>query len=319
MKKSLARFLAPIIDVVLAPLMVLVAILARLHLRLGARAPMSRRALDKAGIGVMRHHYYQPMTLVSDLRRPLDEERKIPGLDLNESGQLALIDHFHYREELETFPDAPVADEYYYRNEAFEAGDAEMLYNIIRHFKPRRFLEVGCGFSTLMTQAALAKNKSDDPTYDCEHILIEPFEQPWLERLGVEVIRTKVEEVNPTLFSALARNDVVFIDSSHVIRPQGDVLFEYLEVLGTLAPGVLIHVHDIFTPRDYPHDWIINRRYMWNEQYLLEAFLAFNRDFEVLAANNWLKHNHAEKLTQATPVMLREPDREPGSFWFQRK
>jgi len=96
------------------------------------------------------------------------------------------------------------------------------------------------------------------------------------------------------------------------------VLHEYLYLLGLLKPGVIVHAHDIFTPRDYPAEWIIERRYLWNEQYLLEAFLSFNKSFEVLAAVNYLAHEHRSELLRACPVFAEQPDREPGSFWFRK-
>ena len=79
-------------------------------------------------------------------------------------------------------------------------------------------------------------------------------------------------------FAKDKKNDILFIDSSHIIRPQGDVLFEYLEILPILNPGVVVHIHDIFSPKDYLDNWIINDHLFWNEQYLLEAFLSFNNN-----------------------------------------
>ena len=120
------------------------------------------------------------------------------------------------------------------------------------------------------------------------------------------------------IFEDLKANDILFIDSSHVIRPQGDVLHEYLQILGRLAPGVLIHVHDIFTPYDYIPEVVITDRRMWDQQYLLEAFLCFNRSFEVIGALNWLNREQRGLLTEACPVLVQEQAREPCSFWLRR-
>ena len=151
-----------------------------------------------------------------------------------------------------------------------------------------------------------------------EPVRIEPFEQPWLERLGARVLRERVELCPTGIFAALEANDILFIDSSHIIRPQGDVVHEILYLFGMLQPGALIHVHDIFTPRDYPPDYILRDRWLWNEQYLLEGFLSFNDSFEVLAAVNWLSHNHRDRLLEACPVLLEQPESEPRSFWLRR-
>ena len=150
----------------------------------------------------------------------------------------------------------------------------------------------------------------------CKHICIEPYEMLWLERLPVEVFRSKVEDMDISTFKSLEANDILFIDSSHIIRPQGDVLFEFLHVLPVLKPGVIVHVHDVFSPKDYPKTWIIDKHSLWNEQYLLEAFLSCNDKFRILGAVNFLKHQYAEALGQKCPNTAKSPDEEPGSFWM---
>jgi predicted O-methyltransferase YrrM len=319
MANTLKKVVGPLLDIALLPAALLMAPVANVMARLGGDAPRSRALFDRAGVGLVRHHYYQPLVFPSDLRLDLSAPRTISGFDLNETGQLALIDRFRYRDELLAIPlekQAPL--EFFYHNGGYEAGDAEYLYNIIRLFKPRRIVEIGCGSSTLMARRAILQNKSEDAAYACDHVCIEPFEQPWLEQLGVTVMREMVETCPVAMFDALGENDILFIDSSHVIRPQGDVLHEYLFLLGRLAPGVLVHVHDIFTPFDYPDAWVRQERRMWNEQYLLEAFLCFNSAFEPIGAVNWLSHVHRDRLGDACPVLVREPWCEPGAFWLRR-
>jgi hypothetical protein len=315
LKTSAARA----IDVAVAPATLLLAPLVVGLARLRAKAPLSRSILDRFGVALVQHHYYQPIVFPGDLRGDLGAERELPGLDMNEAGQLALIGQFRWREELLAIPrKKPSEDGFGYVNGFFESGDAEILFDMIRHFRPRRIVEVGCGQSTLMARLAIGANRREDPAYACEHTCIEPFERPWLERLDVRVIREQVELCPTGIFTALEANDVLFVDSSHIIRPQGDVVHEFLHLFGLLGPGVLVHVHDIFTPRDYLPDYVVRERWLWNEQYLLEAFLSFNTSFEVLAAMNWLSHNHRDKLAEACPMLLAEPGREPGSFWFRR-
>ncbi len=138
----------------------------------------------------------------------------------------------------------------------------------------------------------------------------------WLERTGVSIIRKKIEDVDKVLFSELGENDILFIDSSHIIRPQGDVLFEYLELLPSLSKGVIVHIHDIFSPKDYRDDWMRKEVKFWNEQYLLEAFLTSNRDWKIIGALNFLHHNYFENLRDKCAFLT--PDREPGSFYIQK-
>lgn len=263
--------------------------------------------------------FTNPLVYAEDLLYPLDRERDVAGFDLNVEEQLRLLTKLDYGDELDKVPiDSDRKDTFHYHNGAFESGDAEYLYNMIRHFSPRRIMEIGSGYSTLMARAAIEKNISEDSDYICEHTCIEPYQMPWLESTGATILRKRVEECDLEIFDELGENDILFIDSSHIIRAQGDVLFEYLEILGRLGNGVLIHVHDIFLPRDYPADWLFKQYRFWNEQYLLEAFLAFNRDFSVIGALNYLWHNHRRELESVCPMLATEPDREPGSFWFRR-
>jgi hypothetical protein len=269
------------------------------------------------GILPVLDHYYQPMiNPKKHLTKSLRDDREIKGIDFNAEEQLNLLIKFNYNEELLTFPLNKKKDiEFYYNNGSYCSGDAEYLYNMIRHFKPNRIIEIGSGFSTLMVRNAITNNKLDNSNYICHHICIEPYEKPWLEKLEVELIRKKVENIDKSFFQKLELNDILFIDSSHIIRPQGDVLFEYLELLPTLKSGVLIHVHDIFTPKDYLNEWVYNHA-LWNEQYLLEAFLTFNLEFRIIGALNYLTHNHRKEFSGKCPIFATQPGREPGAFWM---
>lgn len=202
-------------------------------------------------------------------------------------------------------------------NGAFESGDAEYWYQLIRATKPQRIIEIGSGSSTLMAIKAVEKNFNDAPSSErCEHICIEPYEMPWLEEVAVSVVRKKVENLELSFFAKLQENDILFIDSTHIIRPQGDVLFEYLQLLPSLKKGVIVHIHDIFSPKNYPHQWLQDEVRFWNEQYLLEAFLTHNRDWRIVGALNYLRHNHYDKLKMVAPSLT--PEREPGSFYIQK-
>jgi hypothetical protein len=307
------------LDLALVPFAFVAGYVMKAAARLDHRTPKSQAMLDRLGVNVIRRHYYTPLVNAADLHRPLEEERPLPGLDLNVAGQLALVAEFDFADELRAFPEEPTGPGYFYGNGAYAWGDAELLYDMIRHFRPSQIVEIGSGYSTLMACAAIDANQRADRTYACKQVCIEPYQMPWLETLNVEVVRERVELVDRSLFSTLRSGDILFIDSSHVIRPQGDVVTEFLEILPTLAPGVVVHVHDVFTPRDYPRQWVVEERRLWNEQYLLEAFLSFNSDFEVIAALNWLSHHHRDRLVKAVPMLMERPGHEPGAFWFRRK
>jgi len=286
------------------------------------RMPVSEKIFMAVGVLPIRDHYYQPMINPKKyLQKPLNDPRVLPGIEWNIEEQLSLIGNFHYQDELRLVPkeekDAK-ALAFYYNNPSLCAADAEFLYNIIRHFKPRRVIEVGCGYSTRMAVRAEKKNEAENAENACLHICIEPYEMPWLEKMEVEVMRSKVEDVPLATFSQLEAGDILFIDSSHIIRPQGDVLFEFLELLPTLKPGVLIHVHDVFSPRDYLEAWVVDQHIQWNEQYLLEAFLSFNDRFRIIGAVNLLKNDYGKALEEKCPVTAERPEEQPGSFWMIR-
>jgi predicted O-methyltransferase YrrM len=279
--------------------------------------PKVQRMQDRIGVHIRGDHYYEPTYSERDLPTVTSTPRALPGIELNEVVQLKLLSQFTYAAELREIPlDPPGVGQFGYHNEMYSFGDAEIYYSMIRLHKPKRIIEIGSGNSTLMARRAIEKNVTEDPDYRCEQICIEPYEMPWLEASGVTVIRERVETISLSVFSALQAGDFLFVDSSHIIRPWGDVLREVHEIFPMLKPGVFVQVHDIFTPFDYPEHWLRRERRLWNEQYLLEAFLAFNSRFDVICAANWLKHMHWDAFCEACPLMLDHPEQDPGAFWM---
>ncbi|MHB1920917.1 MAG: class I SAM-dependent methyltransferase [Chitinophagaceae bacterium] len=322
--KSLKKFLkrlAPALDIFLSPLVFLSALLMKMVRRCGIqRMPLSRLIFRETGIFPLQDHYYEPLFQPKKLKKELHQIRRLPGIHWNDSEQLALLEQFHYLHELEEIPlEKPPALSFYSANLYLGPGDGEFLYQMIRHFQPAKIVEVGCGFSTLMAMRAVQKNRESHPGYHCELIGIEPYEVPWLEQLPIRVMRQSAETVDHQVYLGLEAHDILFIDSSHMIRPQGDVLLLILEILPQLKSGVIIHFHDIFSPTDYPKEWITQEMRFWNEQYLLEAFLSFNPDFRILGALNYLRIFFPEKLFGVCPVLAKFPQKVPGSFWIQRK
>ena len=209
--------------------------------------------------------------------------------------------------------------DYYYENESYGAGDADYMYSMIRTIKPRRIIEIGSGFSTLIALKAIDKNREENSDYKCEMTCIEPYEFNWLEQTSANIIRNELENVDIGLFKTLKENDFLIIDSTHMIKPGGDVLKEYLEIIPLLNQGVYIHIHDIFTPRDYPVEWLVNENRFWNEQYLLEAMLIGNSSYEVVGGVNYLYHNYFELIADKFPILYEKKGLEPGSFWIRRR
>ena len=310
----------PLLDVLLSPFTLFSSILlfAIRKIRV-SNMPISKKIFKAVGVFPITNHYYEPLFDDRKLKLPLDKDRSIPGIKWNNEAQLSLLEKFNYQDELNRIPWNKTGElSFFFNNPSLGPGDAEYLYCMIRHFKPGRIIEIGSGYSTLMAKEAIESNKRENSLYNCEQICIEPYEMPWLEKTGVQVIRKLVENVDVSFFSSLQNNDILFIDSSHMIRPQGDVLYEFLQILPSLNPGVVIHIHDIFSPKDYTKKHIVDDVLFWNEQYLLEAFLSCNRDFAIIGALNYLKTHFPDKLNAKMPVLRNHSNHVPGSFWIKK-
>jgi hypothetical protein len=317
-RRRIADAVAPVIDLALVVFVVPAALLLKFVRWVGlSRLGIIRAVLKRIGLLPVRNHYYEPFVIENDLFRPLNRQRNLPGIDLNVQGQLSFLSTLTFENELKDL-DSPLAGPHDFRfgNGLFESGDAEYLYQVIRRLRPTSVFEIGSGNSTKMALAAIRRNASEDAGLECRHVCIEPYSAPWLENSGVKVLRERVEDIDVSLFRELGRNDLLFIDSSHVIRPQGDVITEYLEILPILRPGVVVHIHDVFTPRDYLDKWVFESMLLWDEQYLMEAFLSNNANWKIIGALNFLKHEHFDALKRACPYMSLA--REPGSFYIER-
>lgn len=321
MKNLIIRIL-PFIEWLFLPAIFISGVVLKMYRRIGSNnLRQSTNILKQIGVFPIRDHYYEPLFNDRHLKRNLRQPRELSGIDFNENAQLELLKQLKYQVDFNDFvsheKDKPDIYAFRLENDSFCSGDAEFLFNFIRYFKPKKIIEVGCGTSTKIIQSAISLNEKEKNII-CNHVCIEPYEQPWLENFPkIKLLREKIENLDLNLFRDLQSNDLLFIDSSHMIRPQGDVLHEYLSIIPNLQKGVFVHVHDIFTPYDYLDLWVRDQVRFWNEQYLLEALLTGSNKFEVIAALNFLKHKHYNKLREVCPYLSK--DREPGSFYFRIK
>lgn len=274
---------------------------------------------DGWGYHVRPIHYYQPLPDFRTITEQAAARRRVsPAIDFDLDGQRRLVARLagHYQSELAELAATGAFD---FGNDYFAGFDASLYYALIRDLRPRHVIEIGAGMSTRIADQALRRNRTAGHHGDM--ICIEPFPQPrlTLDMPAVTLIDQPVEAVPLEQFDVLQANDILFIDSSHAVKFGGDVCREFLEILPRLQRGVWIHVHDIFFPRDYPARWLIDQREAFTEQYLLEAFLAFNREFHVKAANFWLAGEFADEVKALVPESAwRSDDRGRGSFWMQR-
>ncbi len=273
---------------------------------------------QKRGLHVQKAHFYSPIPDTTQLK-PLTWKRRADedgGFDLAENAQLALLKKLSaFSHELEDIQEADTDPTHYaWKNPAFWPGDGAAYYSMIRKLGAQRIVEVGGGFSTRLAARAALKNGA-------ELTCIEPFpmaslqgELPGLTRL----IKRPVQDVPLEEFDKLRANDILFIDSTHVSKIGSDVNHLYLRVIPRLAPGVVIHVHDIFLPWDMPRAWVMEKKIFWNEQYLLQALLTCNPSFEVLLGNQFLSRLHPEAFRTAFPCIPAHYAPGGVSFWFRR-
>jgi predicted O-methyltransferase YrrM len=254
-------------------------------------------------------HFYSPLTSAADAGRILPWS-DAPGVDLNEGGQLQLAAR------LQPLLAEPTAGPRYTTDNAmFGAADAAVFRAMLAHLRPARLLEVGSGYST-----ALALDEADTRAAlsGLAITCVEPYPDRLLRLLRpgdaarVRLLRQPVQELGLAVYEQLGPGDVLFIDSTHVVKAGSDVIWLFLHVLPRLPAGVTVHVHDVFWPFGYPQEWLAQRR-DWTEAYLLHAFLIGNASWEIAFFPSWLWQCHPE----AVPERLRRE--QPGSIWLRRR
>lgn len=197
-----------------------------------------------------------------------------------------------YETLFEKFKSGSNNDNFSFNNHFYRSPDAEVLYAIVRLFEPSRIVEVGSGHSTLLFRHAIV-----DGSLNTILTSIDPFPRREVANHADKVIRAKLEDLTDlSVFSNLKKNDILFIDSSHEIEIANDVLKLYLTIIPSLNPGVIIHIHDVFLPYDYPKQWIVESRWNWMEQYLVQAMLQSSKEFDVLWCGHYLQQTRSDIL-----------------------
>jgi hypothetical protein len=268
---------------------------------------------DKLGFYIRPIHFYDPLPDFSKITKEKILQRRVsPCIEWRIESMLEML------EKIASFKDEVVQLEF---SQGFGGLDGASYYAMIRYLKPSKVIEIGSGGSTIIASLAMTKNQQEG--VPGKIICIEPYPRPILkdDSLNIELIIEKAENVNTSFFEQLGAGDILFIDSTHTVKFNSDVCKEILEILPTLSSGSYIHFHDIFIPYDYPPVFLIDRRIGWNEQYMLEAFLAYNSAFEVVLANHWLSVDYPEKVAELFPEVLNweTPYHRCGSFWMHKK
>jgi predicted O-methyltransferase YrrM len=290
-----------------------------------ATTPQSAAAPGDAGVKlfVPPGHFYSPVVDPAQIRaaaaRVFDRTRAVRGIDLREAAQLAFVDAIARHTAGLDFPDERgPAHRYFYRNGAFSYGDANVFAAMLQEYRPRRLIEVGSGYSSALALDIVESRLG----WATACTFIEPY--PTLlnsllsdaDRARVTILPQPVQDVDLTVFDALEAGDMLFIDTTHVVKTGSDVLHHFENVLPRLRPGVVIHVHDIFHPFEYPEPWVLDLNLSWNELYYVRAFLADNPHYEILFFNNFMATHHAEAMARACPPFMRDSG---SSFWMRKR
>jgi predicted O-methyltransferase YrrM len=268
-----------------------------------------------------RDHYYSPIPVVAEVQRRehliFDRQcRSIPGIDLCEDQQLALLEQFRaYGEEL-PFSERPSADSrYWLDNRFFPYSDGVFYYSLIRHCRPKRVIEIGSGYSSAVFldtnerffDRGICGTCIDPDTSRLDKLMTEA------DRANTRVLRQTVQDVPLEEFERLQAGDILFVDSSHVAKVGSDVNDIFFRILPALASGVYVHVHDIFYPFEYPKHWVYGG-WAWNEAYLLRAFLQFNRQFQIAIWPDFLQQFHRATMDRCLP----QCHTNSGSIWLRK-
>ena len=278
--------------------------------------------LPKGRYDIVERDFYSPVPNLDLLPDDIFDRRgRLGGIDLRVEEAIELIEG-----ELAPFiaeMDVPVEGPqppgtFFLHNENYETVDAELLYAFVRARKPRRVVELGSGYTTLLIGEAARRNLAEGAVI--EHLAFDPYprarifgEQPPPPTVFEPLSAT---EVAPERLAELEAGDILFVDTTHTVKLGSDVNHVILDVLPALAPGVLVHFHDIFLPGEYPQAWFEEMGYFWAEQYLLQAFLAFNNAFEVVVPSSAVADKYPDRLDAVVPSFT--PGRRPGAFWIAR-
>ena len=266
-------------------------------------------------------HFYSPIPSLEEVRR--DHARlfgaapvQLPGVDLRDSEQVALFESLSTHAMQQPWQDEASADRrYHFDNDYFRHGEALVLQGLLCHLRPRRFVEIGSGYSSA---AALdVDERFLGGSLEC--VFVEPDPDRLRQRLRpgdlhrVTLLEHRVQDVDLDVFASLRAGDVLFIDSTHVAKIGSDVNDVFFRVLPVLAAGVLVHFHDVLYPFEYPSTWVLEGR-AWNEAYVLRAFLQYNERFQIVFFNSYFFQFHRERVLRSMPLMAQSPG---SSLWLR--
>ena len=266
-------------------------------------------------------HFYSPIVSPAFVRQYEDaifdtSSREIAAVDLNEEQQRNLLEKLAvFYAGLPFTAEKQEGLRYYYDNEYYSYTDAILLHSMIRHLQPKRIIEIGSGFSSAMML------DTNQLFFDRQIDLT--FIEPYPERLHsilqkedrIQLLEKNIQEVPPEFFGTLEENDILFVDTSHVVKTGSDVNYIIFNILPNLKKGVYIHFHDVFFSFEYPKEWVLDLGRCWSEDYLLRAFLMYNHTFSIRLFGTFLVRYHAAWFKERMPLCLRNAG---ACLWLQK-
>ncbi|MEJ2620734.1 MAG: class I SAM-dependent methyltransferase [Candidatus Thiodiazotropha sp.] len=275
--------------------------------------------IDKEGL-FPAGHYYSPIPSDAEVRTYLESKKppgdELPGIELHKQHQLHLLNEYaQFYEEL-PFPEEKTAEyRYHYLNEWFSYADAIFLYCFLRKHLPNRIIEVGSGFSSALMLDTIDGFFPHKPEITCIDPDTRRLDSLMMEddRAWVRLIGNKIQEIPLETFTELESGDLLFIDSSHVVKCGNDLSLLMFEILPHLRPGVFVHFHDVFYPFDYPSIWLRQGRF-WNENYFLRAFLLNNCEWNIYFFNTYVHLFYGDIIKEKMPLCAKNPG---GSLYLQ--
>lgn len=276
--------------------------------------------------GYLPGNYYSPIPDLTEIRRRQDaifkKNREVSGIDLNKNEQFNLLQQFaiYYKDLPYDFKSRKDSGTRYRAKETwYTNSDAIMLFCMLCHFKPARIIEVGSGFSSaiiLDTNERYLNNKTTVTFIDPEpQRLLGLLKEE--DKKNCSIRNTIVQDVSLDLFKTLEANDILFIDSSHISKVGSDLNYILFEVLPVLKPGVIIHFHDIYFPFELPMHWVIERKWFWNENYILRAYLTGNKEYKIINFNSFLHDEYRQWFVDNMPDCL-IAENESGCIWLSK-
>jgi hypothetical protein len=278
---------------------------------------------DRQQMFVPAGHFYSPIVdqqFVSARKDAIySQAPTLSDIDINNDKQLSFLsdiinacDRFQFSEQ-KTEP-----YRYYYENNAFGCGDALIYATMLFKYRPKRIVEVGSGFTSALVLDVIDQIEGYDP----EILFIDPYPQLAKEIANsskgtrINITEAFIQDINPSTFDNLESGDFYFMDTTHIVKTGSDVLYHIEKVLPRLKSGVILHMHDIFFPFEYPPTWVFDMKLSWNELYYLRAFMAHNHDYEIMYFADYMRKIHAHKVLSVSPLFEKNGG---ASFWFNKR